>query len=276
MKASPKNSARKLTAKDFPTMNIVLENDIAMDFANKVYKKFDKLIKSVVLFGSTIKKTNTSASDIDLILIVDDASVTFDPELTSWYREELGKIIAANPYKFELHVNTIKLTTWWQDLLRGDPVVLNIIRYGEEIIDFGGFFRPLRILLQEGKMKSTPEAIYTALERAPMHLVNSKRAEISAVEGVYWAMVDSAQALLIAAKVTAPSPEHIPLLLKTNFVDKKLLDEKYVGWYSDVYRIYKSITHGETSIVKGQLIEDLQQKAEKFIGIMAETIKKII
>ena len=199
--------------KKIPTLKLVKEQDIATDFATKAYQKFDKLIKSIILFGSTVKQTRTSGSDIDIIILIDDASVKFDQELIAWYREELGKLIRANPYKKDLHINTVKLTTWWQDLLRGDPVIINIIRYGEPLIDFGGFFTPLRILLQEGRIKSTPEAIYTALQRAPQHLMRSKQAEMSAVEGVYWVMGASAHALLIAVHVMSPSPAHIPILL---------------------------------------------------------------
>jgi uncharacterized protein (UPF0332 family)/predicted nucleotidyltransferase len=267
---------KKLSVKDFPTLNLVNETDIALDFAKKVYQKFDKLIKSVILFGSTVKKNNTSGSDIDIIVIIDDASVKFDAELTAWYREELGKIIQSNPYKQELHINTVKLTTWWNDLLKGDPTVINIIRYGEELIDFGGFFRPLRILLQDGKINSTPEAVYTCLQRAPLHLANSKRAEISSVEGLYWAMIDSAHALLMTAKITPPSPEHIPQLLKENFVDKKLLDSKYIEWYNEVFNLHKGIMHGTIRDVQGQNLDDLQNKTETFIRIMAETINKIL
>jgi len=268
--------SKKPNAKDFPTLNLVSETDIASDFAEKTYQKFDKLIKSIILFGSTIKKSNTSGSDIDIIIIVDDASVKFDAELTAWYREELGKIIRANPYKQELHINTVKLTTWWNDLLRGDPTVINIIRYGEELIDFGGFFRPLRILLQDGKINSTPEAIYTCLQRAPIHLANSKRSEMSSIEGLYWAMVDSAHALLMTVKITPPSPEHIPQLLKETFVDKKLLDSKYVVWYNEVFNLYKGIMHGAIRDINGHNLEELQKKTESFIGAMAETINKII
>jgi len=273
-KQSPK--IKRVNTKDFPTLNIVSELDIATDFATKAYQKFDKLIKSVILFGSTVKKTNVSGSDIDIIIIIDDASVKFDTELTAWYREELGKIIASNPYKKELHINTVKLTTWWNDLLRGDPVVINIIRYGEEIIDFGGFFRPLRILLQNGRIKSTPEAIYTSLERAPLHLAQSKRAEISAVEGIYWAMVDSAHALLIASNMTPPSPEFIPSMLIENFVKNKKLEQAYVDWYVQVFQLYKGVVHGNIKEVKGQNIDDLQDKAEKFLSKMAEIIGQII
>lgn len=280
MKKSPKTKSSKskvrLNPKNYPTLNLVEETDIAMDFAQKAYQKFDKMIKSVVLFGSSVKKTTTAGSDVDIIIIIDDASVQFDQELISWYREELGKIIAGNPYKKELHVNTVRLTTWWQDVLRGDPVVINIIRYGEELLDFGGFFRPLRVLLQEGKIKSTPEAIYTALQRAPMHLLRSKQAEMSSIEGLYWAMVDSSHALLMAAKISPPSPEYIPALLNDNFVDKKLLDQKYISWYREVFAMHKGLVHGDIRDVKGSDIEMLQRKTEEFIGAMAETIKKIL
>lgn len=273
--SSPKKSKSKASIKDFPTLKIVQDKEIAIDFSNKLYQKFDRLIKSVVLFGSVAKRTNVSGSDIDIIIIVDDASVQFDAELIAWYREELGKILAANPYNKELHINTIKLTTWWTDLMRGDPIVLNIIRYGEEIIDFGGFFRPLKILMQNGKIKSTPEAVYTSLQRAPMHLANSRRAEIGAIEGVYWAMVDSAHALLIAGNVSLASPEDIAMLLKQNFVDKKMLNEKYVLWYIDVHKLYKQIVHGEINQVNGIQVDELQRRAEEFINIMAQTIRNI-
>ncbi len=270
------SKTKRISSEDFPTLNILNEVDIATDFAKKVYQKFDKLIKSVILFGSTVRKTTTNNSDIDLIILVDDASVQFDTELIGWYREELAKIITANPYKKELHINTIKLTTWWDELLRGDPVIINMIRYGEEILDFGGFFRPLRVLLQQGRIKPTPEAIYTCLQRAPQHLVKSKQAELASIEGIYWAMVDSSHALLIAAKISPPSPEHIPVLLKENFADKGLLDVKYIGWYREIFALYKGIEHGEIKDVGGQNIDDWQDKAQRFIGVMAELINKVI
>jgi len=272
---SPKNKSHP-TSKKFPSLGLVKEIDIANDFAIKVAEKFDKMVKSVILFGSTIKQTRNSTSDIDIIIVVDDTQVQFDQELIAWYREELGKIIATNPYKKELHINTVKLTSWWQDMLMGDPVIINIIRYGESLVDFGGFFRPLKVLLQQGKIKPTPEAIYVGLERAPKHLLASKTAELGAIEGVYWAMVDSAHALLIAANLVPPSPEHITILLKENFVDKKILKMKYVLWFRDLYDLHRKIVHGQITDIKGQDIDEWQERAEMFIQRMAEIINKII
>src|SRR3989344_2313599 len=226
---------KKPSARDFPTLKFVSERDIAMDFATKVYEKFSKMIKSIVLFGSQVKQSSQTGSDIDVIVIIDDASIQWDAELIAWYREELAKIIQANPYKTELHINSVKLTTWWQDLLRGDPVVINILRYGEAIIDFGGFFNPLKVLLIQGKIKSTPEAIYTCLQRAPQHFARSRASELGSIEGLYWAMVDSSHAALMADNQMPPSPEHVPIMLKERFVDKKMLSMKYVIWYRDLY-----------------------------------------
>src|SRR3972149_2991545 len=112
-----KKTASKKTKfpKDVPTLQLKKESDIAMDFATKAYRKFDKLVKSVVLFGSTAKQTTVTGSDIDIIILLDDVSVNWDEELIAWYRKELEKIIKANPYQQNLHINTVKLSTWWED-----------------------------------------------------------------------------------------------------------------------------------------------------------------
>ena len=75
---------QKLDKKNFPTLNLMSEHDIAMDFAVKAYKKFDKLIKSIILFGSTVKKKIESGSDIDIVVLLDDASIKWDQELIAW------------------------------------------------------------------------------------------------------------------------------------------------------------------------------------------------
>jgi uncharacterized protein (UPF0332 family) len=214
-------------------------------------------------------------SDIDMIVIIDDASVQWDQELIAWYREELGKLVQANPYKKDLHINSIKLTTWWKDLMRGDPVVINILRFGEPLIDFGGFFSPLKILLQEGKIKSTPEAIYTALQRIPAHIAKSKAAEMNAVEGLYWAMVDAAHAALMSAKQTPPSPEHIPALLKEVFVDTGNLRMKFVVMYRDLYVLHRKINHGEITDLSGVEIDNWQTNTEVFVQEMTRLVSEL-
>jgi len=266
----------EINEKDIPTLKLKSESAIAMDFATKAYKKFEKSIKSIILFGSAVKQTSVSGSDIDIIIILDDVSINWDQELIAWYRQELDKILRANPYKKDLHINTVKLSTWWEDLLKGDPVIINILRYGEAMIDMAGFFEPLKFLLIKGKIKSTPEAIYSCLQRAPMHIARSKTAELNCIEGLYWAMVDSAHAALISAQVTPPSPEHIPVDLKETFVNTGKLKMKYVVWYRDLLLLHKKISHGEIKNLKGVEIDDWQEKTEEFLDVMAQLVKDIV
>lgn len=259
-----------------PTLRIAGEREIAADFAGKVYTQFDQMIKSIVLFGSSAKKTMTPESDIDIIVIIDDVSVKWDSELIAWYREELGKVITSNPYAKALHVNTVKLSTWWDDMMRGDPIVLNILRYGDALIDHGGFFNPLRVLLKEGKIKSTPESIYTLLQRAPGHMTRAKQSMLAVVDGLYWTMVDSAHAALISANVMPSSPEAIPEVLTEQFVKTKKLHKKYVGYYAEIHAVAKEIIHGKLTSVKGKDLDDWFEKADMFLGEMAKLVDKLI
>ena len=271
-----KVSKTQIDKKKVPTLNLKSESAIAMDFATKVYKKFNKIVKSVVLFGSTTKQTSVAGSDIDIIIIIDDASIKWDQELVAWYREELDGILRRNPYRKSLHINTIKLTTWWIDLIRGDPIVINILRYGEAMIDLAGFFEPLKFLLVQGKIKSSPEAIYNCLQRAPTHIMRSKAAELNAIEGLYWAMVDSAHAALIATNILPPSPEHISVNLKETFVNSGRLKMKYVVWFRDLLMLHKKISHGQIKDLKGVEIDAWQARTEEFSRVMAKLVEEII
>ncbi|MEA3329442.1 MAG: nucleotidyltransferase domain-containing protein [Nanoarchaeota archaeon] len=273
--ASKKKVTKKVLEKA-STLLIAGEREIAADFAMKVYEKFDQMIKSVVLFGSSAKRVSTPDSDIDIIIIIDDVGVRWDQELIAWYREEIGKLIKTNPYRKSLHINSVKLSTWWEDLMRGDPVVINVLRYGDALIDFGGFFNPLRVLLKEGKIRSTPESIYTLLQRAPGHMTRAKQSMLAVVDGLYWTMVDSAHAALIAAKVMPSSPETIPEILTETFVKTKKLNRKYVDYYSEIHSVAKEIVHGKLTSIKGKEIDDWFRKADSFLGEMARLVDKLV
>ena len=271
-----KEKLPKINEKNIPSLKLTTDVDIALDFATKAYKKFNQAIKAVVLFGSTAKKTAVPGSDIDLIVLIDDVSISWTQELVAWYREELDKILMQNPYKKSLHINTVKLSTWWEDLMQGDPVVINILRYGQAVLDFAGFFNPLKFLLIQGKIRSTPEAIYNCLERAPTHILRSKVAELNSIEGLYWSMVDSAHAALIAKNILPPSPEHIASNLESTFVIGGKLNKKYIDWFKNLFILHKKIAHGEITDLKGVEIDMWQERAQEFLRVMANLVNELI
>lgn len=275
-KINKREQKKEISKSKIKTLKLMTDHEIATDFAVKAYQKFGKIIKSVVLFGSVEKKTISHNSDIDIILLLDDISVNWDEKLVVWYRDELSKLLQNNPYTGTLHINTIKLSTWWDSLMKGDPVVLNVIRHGFVVLDNAGFVEPLKILLMQGKIKGTPETIYQCIQRAPTHLARSKIAELSSIEGIYWCMVDSAHAALIAAGQFPPSPEHVTSGLKEVFAERGLLKIKYVLWYKEIYALHKRIDHKEISDLKGIEIDMWQSRAEEFMETMINLVEKII
>lgn len=261
----------------FPTMLLVGEEEIAMDFASKIYKNFELMISSIIMFGSSANQEKKIESDIDIAIILDDISVRWDEELIAIYRKELGRMVSENPYIKSLHLNTIKLSVWWQDLLRGDPVVIDVLRQGKILIDKNNFFLPQKALLQSGNIRPSAEAIYNLLERTTVHLGRSRVAVIGAVESCYWACVDSAHALLMSSNNLPPSPRHVAEMLEKIFVkDLKMMDNKYVKIYTDTYDFMKKIEHGDLKSVSGKELDRIRKDSEEFVLETTRIIDKLI
>jgi predicted nucleotidyltransferase/uncharacterized protein (UPF0332 family) len=244
--------------------------EIAYDFAIKAYKQFKEMIKAIIMFGSIAKGEGVKKSDIDIIILIDDCTINWDQELIAWYREELKKLIAKQKYPKDLHVNTVTLSVFWEELKAGEPVIINVLRYGRTLIDFGGFFDPLKILLAKGRIKPTSEAIFTTLRRAPDHIARAKYNILTSVEGFYWAMVDSAHAALMSVNEIPPSPEHVSDMLNVVFVKPRKLEKKYVDWFNELHKLAKEITHGNIVNVQGSVLETQQRRTEEFVRRMVK------
>lgn len=246
---------------------------IAYDFAAKVYKQFGPVVLSVVLFGSAAKGTPKPESDIDLIIVIDNVSMVWDEEVVSWYREELFKIIKSDPNRDKLHINTVTLSAFWDNVKAGDPAIINMLRYGVALLDLG-FFEPLKYLLIQGRIRPTPEAVFTVLTRVPMHMLRARIKTLSALDDLHWAMVDSAHAALMIKNQTPPSPEHVPALLMEVFVKNKKLDKHYVDWFVELYTIAHDIKNHRIHHISGEDYEKWYKRANEFTKVMEKLAKE--
>ena len=250
--------------------------DIAYDFSVKTYKLFKEAIKSIVFFGSSAKGESVKGSVIDIVIILDDCSIAWDQELIAWYRQELRNLIEKQPYHKKLHINTVTLSTFWEEVRAGDPATINVIRYGQTLIDFGGFFDPLKVLLAKGKIRPTPEAIFAVLRRSPLHISRAKFNIIGSIENLYWAMVDSAHGALMAMGEIPPSPEHIGKMLDRIFVQNKKLDKKYIQWYTNMYDLAHDVAHGNVKHLEGKDIDIHMSRTIKFEKTMRDITSDLI
>ena len=244
---------------------------ISYKFAKKVHKEFGDLIKALVLFGSASRKTSSKQGDIDILIIFDDVSMTLTQEIVSAYRIIIEKHIAQTSTK--LHVTSIKLTSFWEYVRSGDPIGMNILRDGVALLDTG-FFDPLHALLVRGRIRPSPEAVWTYFARAPRTLHNSKWPVMQAVIDFYWAVMDSAHAALMKLGEIPPSPEHAADMLYQKMVRPKYIQRKYSDIMRQFYTLQKKILYRQIREVRGKDYDTYLKLAQDFVSKMDEFINK--
>jgi len=231
---------------------------IIVDFSNELINKVDGLVRAIVLFGSYSRGEETEKSDIDLLVIVDDVYNKWDNVTSTFYYDNLNKILSQEKFK-KLHVNTLTLSVFWDMVRNGDPLAVNVIRSGKALIDPFGLFGSLKKLLQMGRIVPSNEAIEMAKMRVENSLRNYKIDLIKAFESIYLIFVNSAQYYLMKKGYSLIGPEEILEALKKEFGN-----EEIVMWYDEILKKMKSISHGESMDISGKDLDEYFKKAMEF------------
>lgn len=243
--------------------------DIAYKFTNKIYNEFGDFIRAVVLFGSSARK-EAEPDDIDLLIIIDDVSLKLSADVAETYRIIVEKVIVDTSLK--LHVNTLKFSSFWEYMRAGDPVGVNILRDGVPLLDTG-FFRPMQLLLQQGRIRPSPESIWTYFSRAPTTLHNSKWHLLQAALDLYWAVIDSAHAALMSLDEIPQSPDHIADMIQEKLVEPGHVDKKYATTMRNFYKLSKMIMHRDIKEIAGEEFDRYFVEAYDFVKAMKEFIE---
>ena len=250
------------------------EFDIARRFSKKIYNEFGEFVKAVVLFGSIVQKQKLAKeADIDILVILDDVSINFSRELVQTYRIIVEKIIADMPESGRLHVQSMKFSSFWEYIRAGDPIAINILRYGIALIDTG-FFDPLQMLLDNGRIRPSQEAMYNYYVMAPASITRAKEHLLSATVDLYWAAVDAAHAALMAYGYIPPTPEHVADMLDNVLVKKRILGKKYSNIMRDNYKIFKNIVHRNIKEIEGKDYDKIKKQTSEFVIEIRKILEK--
>jgi len=257
--------------------------ELAFSFTKAMYKEFGNILKAIVLFGSNAKPERMNgeplavaetkpASDIDVLVIIDDVSITLSQDIVETYRIIVKKLIVE--ISDRLHITSLKLSSFWGYVRAGDPVGLNILREGIAMLD-SGFFDPLKALLSRGMIRPSPEAVGTYFARAPKTLENSRWHLLQATVDLYWAVIDSTHAVLMVNGAVPPSPEHAAEMFDEHLVRKKLINKKYLSTINKFYKLYKGITRREIRDISGKEFEEHYKEAKEFVEAMKAFIQSL-
>ncbi len=248
--------------------------EIIKKFAKEALKKYGKLIRSIVLFGSTARKEFKEESDIDVFVIIDDTKAKITPRVKIDIEDGLDAIARKLSKNLSLQQPYL-LTEFWKLVREGHPIILNFIREGIPVYD-KDIFLPIKKLLQMGEIKPSKEAVEKFIERGPKRIRRVENAKIyMVVEDCYYAMLESAQAVLMFLGKMPPRPADAPKELRRSLVEKKLLDEKFVGYLEGVIKVRKDVEHKKIKTISGVQLDRWINRTKEFVKEMQKLIVKI-
>jgi predicted nucleotidyltransferase/uncharacterized protein (UPF0332 family) len=248
--------------------------EIIKAFANEVLKLYGDLVKSVVLFGSTARGDWKKESDIDVFVIIDDTKQNITPSFRDKMEEEFDKIARKLSDKLSVQQPYL-LTEFWNMVRIGHPIIFNFIREGIPIYD-RDVFTPIKRLLQMGEIKPSREAVEKYMERAPKRIERIESSKLYMVaEDCYYAMLETAQAVLMFFGASPPKPADAPDELRKNLVKLNILKPEYADWLEGVINLRKDIEHRKINKISGKELDEWIEKAKKFIDEMQKVLIKI-
>ncbi|MBI2084508.1 MAG: nucleotidyltransferase domain-containing protein [Candidatus Aenigmarchaeota archaeon] len=252
-------------------------------YAKKVLEKYGQYIKAIVMMGSVVREEFKPKSDIDVFIVVDDATFNLTNEMLDKMDADLFKMVNEIPevwidVKNELGKDekicllsiqpVYTLTEFWDYARVAHPIIYNFIKEGVPVYDTG-FFTPIKRLLDMGKIPATREAIESYMEGAPKKLNRAKTVKLLMLaEDCYYAMLNASQAVLMFMGLSPPVPSKAYDELTTHLVKPGILDKQYAEWLKEIIEIRKKIEHKELMDVSGAFVDEWIDKAEKFVDKM--------
>jgi predicted nucleotidyltransferase len=248
--------------------------EILKKFTKEVLKKYGNVIRSIVLFGSTARQQFKGESDIDVFVILDDTRTRMSPRMKE--EIEFGLEGIAKKINKQLSVQQpYLLTEFWRLVREGHPIIFNFIREGLPVYD-RDIFLPIKRLLQMGEIKPSREAVEKFIERGPKRIKRVENGKIyMVVEDCYYAMLESAQAVLMFLGKIPPRPVDAPKEVKRSLVDKKFLEPKFVTYLQDVIDVRKAVEHKKIKSITGVELDEWIKKTKEFVKEMQKLIVKI-
>ncbi|MEK6909824.1 MAG: nucleotidyltransferase domain-containing protein, partial [Candidatus Aenigmatarchaeota archaeon] len=237
-------------------------------FTNTARKQYGELIKSVLIFGSSVKGTMVKGSDIDVWVIVDDTATKAT--------EDLNKVIdhlylIASEMK-ELHIQAHTLTEFWQSIRVGSPEFSNFLRYGLAIYDTG-FIKPIQRMLQMGLIPPSDETI-SLKARASSARYRKIKLDIKAmIFELRYTALDIVQAVVMHYYKETPDYKKAPEFLE-KLVKQKKLEKEYVDKFVRLDKLWKDIDHGEIKQVTTDHLNEALELAKGMIDGMKKLLPK--
>ena len=166
-----------------------------------------------------------------------------------------------------LKIYSYMLSEYFSNIMQNREEVFAEIKRAQVLYDPSGVIGPIKILIEEGKIKKTKEAMIQSIIS-----IGDQKKEINSIKqnilsSIYSAVIDASQGPLHLKGMTNMIPSQIPTQLE-QFIKEKEITYRDIEIFKEIYEIYKAYEHGEIKDIPGKKLDQLIKKAEKFIDNM--------
>jgi hypothetical protein len=130
------------------------------------------------------------------------------------------------------------------------------------------------MLLSQGRIRPSKEAVWTYYARTPMTMHNSRMHVMQACIDLYWACVDAAHAALMHVGEMPHLPEDLPMMIDQKLVKPGLAPRSAPAIMKFFYDLQKDITNRKRQGATGQEYDNWAKDAKSFIDMMRGVIER--
>jgi len=231
-------------------------------FTNIIRIQYGDVVKSVLIFGSAAKDKMKKSSDVDVWVVLDD---TATKGTNDFNRITMNIQLVAHEMK-DLHIQTTKLTEFWQWMKTGSPELVNFLRYSFPVYDTG-FLKPVKRMLEMGLLSPSEETVKLKSKAANTRM---KKIEIdikSLVFELRYAALDSCQAVAMYFYKEQPDAKAVPSFLK-KLVKEKKLEKNYVKKFKKLNKLWKDIDHKKIKNIDGKYLDEALTLSKEIVEKM--------
>lgn len=224
----------------------------------------DEQIKSLILYGSKARGDARRGSDVDLLLVHRELS----PEQKETVEELTADLLAEKP---EIHVLIYPVDEVTENAKLGRPLFVNIAREGKLIEG------ELLKVNETNKPEVSREFLQSAHKRlhAAEALIRSEDYRDS-ISRSYYAVLDAADAALIAKGFTPRSHEGSLTMFGVHFIKKGLVDKEFGGLFHRMSEARKKADYNRLLTFAKEDAEYWFDLAKKFVDTIEDLLPRLL
>ncbi len=227
-----------------------------LEFCSALLDRYKAQIKSIWVSENTIN-----------VLVLEVSKARFG-EIAKFGADLMSRI--NRDYKSDLKPNILRVEDYFRDVLEGDVLTYSKIREARLLYDPSHFVSPIKRMVKTGQVMGTKEALLQKFILINQHFRAIKKLKMKVLDNIYMAVIETAQAALLARDRPIPTPKQVPLFIRKYFVNTGVLEPRFHKQCESIVRTFKDIEHEKRPVLSGKELDRFEKQAGEFIERLRE------